>query len=102
MLKIGETVIAIEGLEVKWDKDHPAHLWSGDSRMLRVKFNNDRGASIIRFTGSYGYEEGKWEIAVIGKDGEIDYSTDLTSDVLGCLSEEEVFDTLVEISELAK
>lgn len=70
------------------------------------RFPNGRGASVVRHVFSYGGAEGLWELAVIRFDGpgvddfHLDYTTDITSDVLGWLSEEEANDVLTQISEL--
>lgn len=55
----------------------------------RYKSPNGHGASVICHLGSYGYEQGLCEIAVIKYDGEthlIDYSTSITDDVIGNLN----------------
>lgn len=70
------------------------------------RFDNGYGASVIRFDGSYGYEDGLWELAVIQfKDDSMSkfdlvYDTPITSDVLGRLTEEEVEHVLKEIEAL--
>ena len=61
------------------------------------KFPNGYGASVIRHKGSYGYSKGLWELAVLDEFGELDYTTPITNDVLGHLSEEEVILKLNEI-----
>lgn len=66
------------------------------------KFPNGYGASVIRGPYSYGGREGKWELAVFGPDGGIDYSTPVTSDVEGYLEDEEVEALLVKIRALPK
>ena len=65
------------------------------------KFDNGYGASVIRHEFSYGHEDGLWELAVLhfsdDDDWNIDYSTPITDDVLGYLSDEDVERTLKEI-----
>jgi hypothetical protein len=61
------------------------------------KFPNGYGASVIRHKGSYGYSKGLWELAVLDEFGGLDYTTSITNDVLGHLSEEEVILKLNEI-----
>lgn len=61
---------------------------SGERR--HYKFQNGFGASVIRTPYSHGGKHGLWEMAVLGPDGDLCYSTPITSDVLGHLSESEV------------
>lgn len=63
-------------------------------------FPNGYGASVIRGRHSYGGDDGLWELAVFGKDGDLDYSTPVTSDVEGHLSDEEVNKLLHQIAAL--
>jgi hypothetical protein len=65
-----------------------------------VQFPNGYGASIVQGEYTYGGRDGLYEIAVFGKDGHISYSTPITDDVLGYLSEEEVEKTLTDIKNL--
>jgi hypothetical protein len=67
---------------------------------FHFKADNGYGASIVQHEFSYGYNQGLWELAVIGKEGQIDYTTPITDDVLGYLSEEEVNATLDKIATL--
>ena len=62
-------------------------------------FPNGYGASVIRTPFSYGHKWGQWECAVI-VDGRVDYTTEITSDVLGYLPPQEVHDILKKIKEL--
>lgn len=70
------------------------------------RFPNDYGASVIRNPYSYGGDKGLWEIAVAkfygdgDNDWDIDYDTDITDDVLGGLTDEDVLETLKQIKEL--
>jgi hypothetical protein len=65
-----------------------------------VQFPNGYGASIVKGEHTYGGKDGLYEIAIFGKDGEISYSTPITDDVLGYLSEEDVEKTLIDIKNL--
>jgi len=73
-----------------------------------AKFPNNYGASIVKHSFSYGNEKGLWELAVIKYDPnesdiynfELTYSTPITNDVLGHLTEEEVNKTLKDIESL--
>lgn len=64
-----------------------------------VDFPNGYGASIIRGAGSYGGDKGLWELAVT-KNGNLCYDTEITDDVLGCLEEDEVLETMEKIAKL--
>ena len=70
----------------------------------RFRFKNHYGASVIKHDYSYGHKQDLWEIAVIRyyRDDEwyITYDTDITDDVIGYLSDEEVREILKRISEL--
>jgi len=66
----------------------------------RYQFDNNMGASVIRHEGSYGYDNGKWELAVLDESGEIDYSTEITEDVIGHLEWKEVSSLLRRIQAL--
>ena len=63
------------------------------------EFDNGYGASVIRHQGSYGYAQGKWELAVL-EGGELCYTSPITDDVIGHLSEDEVELILKQIEEL--
>jgi hypothetical protein len=62
-----------------------------------VEFPNGYQASVI--SDGCGSESGKYEIAVMYK-GSIDYSTPVTEDVLGNLTEQDVLDVCKQISML--
>lgn len=70
---------------------------SGDGmKRLRLTFANGYGISIISGWTAYG----EYEIAVIGRNGSLDYSTSVTNDVEACDSIAEVYAYAVQISEL--
>ena len=64
------------------------------------RFKNGRGASVIKHLGSYGYADDLWELAVLDGGDDIDYDTPITSDVVGCQTNEEIQALLLEISKL--
>ena len=64
------------------------------------KFENEMGASVVRHKGSYGNEKGLWELAVLDENGELDYTTPITHDVIGYLEWVDVEETLDKIKEL--
>lgn len=70
------------------------------------KFTNGFGASVVKFRGTYGYQNDKWELAVIKFDTEhsfdLVYNTDITDDVIGNLSDDEVNKLLDRIKNLDK
>ena len=73
------------------------HPMGGDC--VRLMFPNGYGASIVRIDGSYGYEEGLWEVAVMTDNGPC-YDTLITSDVIGSQSEAEVISLCQQIFDL--
>lgn len=70
---------------------------------ILYKFPNNYGASVIQTRFSRGGNWGLWEIAVIffdGDDYELTYSTPITGDTLGCLTDENVCEILEKIKNL--
>ena len=69
-----------------------------------LSLDNSYGASIVKHAGSYGHERDLWELAVIkfGRDGywNLVYDTELTDDVIGWLTNDEVKELLARIKEL--
>lgn len=76
---------------------HPAGM--GGVQTL-YQFPNGYGASVVSTPYTYGGEDGLWELAVLNRHGTLDYSTPITSDVLGWLTPEEVEVKLIEIAAL--
>lgn len=72
-------------------------LASGEAYIVTLP--NGYDASIVRSEFSYGGKQGLWELAIL-RDGNIDYSTPITEDVLGWLTDTDVSDTLDKISAL--
>ena len=73
----------------------------GEQKVYRAA--NNYGASVVCHSFSYGGEEGLWELAVIEFDGDdwgICYTTPLTDDVLGYLTQPDVDKLLKQIEEL--
>lgn len=76
-------------------------IYDGAQRLY--KFPNGYGASVVRHSGSYGYEEGLWELAVIKWDGDryhLCYDTPITDDVIGYLDEDQIEKILIDIKNL--
>ena len=63
------------------------------------QFPNGYGASVIKHKGSYGYDKGLWELAVL-HEGELCYDTEITGDVIGHLNDPEVDNILGQIARL--
>lgn len=68
------------------------------------KFKNNYGASVVKHYGSYGYYKDLFELAVLYFDengkAHLTYSTPITSDVVGNLSNDEVLEILDQIKNL--
>lgn len=100
------------------EREHNVVREGGEGIQKIWRFDNGYGASVVRFSipqffidekiGSYGINEGKWELAVIKFTSEselrfeLDYSTKITSDVIGYLDEEQVVEILKKIRRLKK
>lgn len=65
-----------------------------------IQFDNGYGASVVKHRFSYGYSYGFYELAVLDIQGNLCYTTPITSDVLGYLSEHEVTKILKDIQKL--
>jgi hypothetical protein len=76
---------------------HPVPCNNGEA--WEIRFCNGYGASIVRSKYSYGGSEGLFEVAIL-KDGSLYFSTPITNDILGWLTEEEVNEICKKISEL--
>lgn len=68
--------------------------------MAHLFFDNGHGISVV--CGSLFYSNGvdTYEAAVLDKEGNIDYSTPITSDVLPYLTKDEVTEVMKQIQEL--
>jgi len=82
-------------------KPHPN--WNGTC--AEMMFNNNFGVSVIRasgepFGGSYGHEDGLYEVAVLDADGNLTYDTYITDDVIGSLTEDGVTNIMKQVQEL--
>lgn len=64
---------------------HPVSF-GGAGKMARTYFPNGYGASVVRFHGSYGGNDGLYELAVLTADGRLTYDTPITDDVEGYLT----------------
>jgi len=71
----------------------------GNGKQASVNFDNGYGVSVVMFDSSYGYSDGLWELAVL-KNDKLCYSTHITDDVLGWLSEDKVSEVMIEVQKL--
>jgi hypothetical protein len=70
-----------------------------------LRFPNGYGASIIRRPGSYGADQGLYEMAVVKFHGlkyELCYDTPIADDVIGWMGPDEIRDYLERIIKLPK
>lgn len=66
-------------------------------------FDNGYGVSVVKIPGSYGYEDGLYELAVIHGDEEnyeICYDTPISDDVLGYQTPEQIEQLLEKVESL--
>jgi hypothetical protein len=63
---------------------------------IQIEFPSGWGVSITKNSGSYGHEDGLWELAVL-KDGELNYENPITDDVLGYLTDEKVAEYIEQV-----
>ena len=71
-----------------------------NGKQARIRFDNGYGASVVSHKFSYGGSEGLYELAVLGKDGDLTYDTPVTNDVLGYLTDKEVTEYMEDIQAL--
>ena len=78
-------------------------LESGAVQKL-YRFVNNYGASVVKGEHTYGGDEGLWELAVVvfdtNGDFNLDYTTPITSDVEGHLTDDAVEELLAKIEAL--
>ena len=72
----------------------------GEGQHGLIFFPNGYGVSVVSHTYSYGGKDGLFEVAVLGKDGDLTYDTPVTNDVIGYLSEKGVSDVMKQVQEL--
>jgi len=66
----------------------------------RTMFENNYGVSVVCHAFSYGGNDGLYEIAVLGEDGNLTYDTPVTDNVMGYLSKDDVSDVMKQVQEL--
>ncbi len=73
-------------------------------QVYKFKFDNGYGASVVKFEGTMGFDNDKYELAVIkftdGDNFHLVYDTPIASDIVGHLSNAEVLDYLERIKNL--
>jgi hypothetical protein len=74
----------------------------GGGVISRITFDNGYGASVVKGEHTYGGRDGLYELAVISPNGQLDYTTPITDDVIGYLRPEDVTDVLIKIQQLPK
>jgi len=65
-----------------------------------MMFENGFGVSVVSHTYSYGGKDGLFEVAVLGKDGDLTYDTPVTNDVVGYLNPDEVTEIMEQVQKL--
>lgn len=78
-------------------KPHPS---MGLGIISRIKFDNGYGASVVKGPYTYGGDKGLYELAVTDSNDDLTYSTPVTNDVEGYLTEEDVTKLLIQIQNL--
>lgn len=71
-----------------------------DGVQHRFTFSNGHEASVVRHSCSYGGERGLWEIAILDSDGDLNYDTPITDNVLGYVQAANILGILDRISKL--
>ena len=77
--------------------------WMGENSYWRMNavynFPNGYGVSVVFGPGSYGADEGKFELAVL-KNGFLCYDSGITDDVIGYLEIDQVSDVMNKVEQL--
>ena len=71
----------------------------GNGLQATMNFDNDYGVSVVKFNGSYGFNSDLWEVAILYKDS-LTYNTDITDDVLGHQTDQDVTDVMKKVQAL--
>lgn len=77
-------------------KPHPIQ----DGIISRIHFDNEWGASVVRHEYSYGGNKGLFELAILDKTGELCYTTSVSDNVVGWLTENDVTELMKDIQKL--
>jgi hypothetical protein len=71
----------------------------GNGLQAVMNFDNNYGVSVVKFNGSYGFHQDLWEVAILYTDA-ITYNTDITDDVLGHQTDEDVTEVMKKVQKL--
>lgn len=71
----------------------------GNGLQATMNFDNDYGVSVVKSNGSYGFKSDLWEVAILYKDS-LTYNTDITDDVLGYQTDQDVTDVMKKVQAL--
>ena len=83
------------------DLEFKAHPMGADFGVVsRIKFDNGFGASVVKGPHTYGGDTGLYELAVTDSNDDLTYTTSVTNDVEGYLTEEDVIKLLEQIQNL--
>jgi hypothetical protein len=85
-------------------KQHPnssrSHTYGDLGVQSRIHFDNGYGASVVKGPHTYGGDQGLYELAVTDSNDDLTYTTPVTNDVEGYLTEEDVTKLLEQIQNL--
>ena len=91
----------METTNMKTFKDLQFKLHSSKTGIIsRMMFENGYGVSVVQTPTTYGGADGFYELAVVGKDGQITYDTPITGDTIGYLTQEDVTKLMEQIQSL--
>ncbi|MBL4809052.1 MAG: hypothetical protein JKY43_03215 [Phycisphaerales bacterium] len=71
----------------------------GNGLQVVMNFDNNYGVSVVKFNGSYGFNSDLWEVAILYKEA-LTYNTDITDDVLGYQTDQDVTDIMKKVQML--
>jgi|TARA_R110000765_G_scaffold45677_1_gene94417 hypothetical protein len=71
----------------------------GSGLQATMNFDNYYGVSVVKVKGSYGFNSDLWEVAILYKDA-LTYNTDITDDVLGHQTDQDVTDVMKKVQAL--
>jgi hypothetical protein len=92
------TPLNYEGFEQYLIKKSTHKYWGGFQ--YEFQFDNGFGASVIKHNESYGNIDDLFELGVLDENGELTYETDITNNVIGWLTNEEVIEYFKAIQSL--